>query len=274
MPVALNTTTSAQLPFNTWQPPQPPNASTSTNDRCVTSYVNSHITPLVPAGRGRSGRSNRGGRAAGGTARGTTDELPQSYIFDIGILGYPVSMSCRTSKCGVDVCQLSGTDNIDDDIFFRKIWGHRVPELLEQMDQHHLLLNVNTTALPRENATTFLSRTILNHLVTYNLTMPGSPRPPVFPSDGQSLDQVNFYLNPWQLVVVGYRRTSREGAAHKLTSSTIPYHLMTWHNLLSGAPTTSGKELARIHNVHDRPLIFIGMILSACLIGVVILFQV
>jgi hypothetical protein len=156
------------------------------------------------------------------------------------------------------VFQLAGQDIVDDDVFLRKIWAHRVPELLEHMSNHHLLLNINTTALPSDNITAFLSRTIHNHLSTYNLTMPPSTRPTIAPQDGQSLDQANFYHNPWQLAVIGYRRSTREGAAYKLTSSMIPYHLMTWHNLLSGAPTTNGKELMRIHNVHDRPLIFIG----------------
>jgi hypothetical protein len=167
--------------------------------------VNTRITPLVPGGTGgrgsRSGRSNRGvARVAGATAN---VDLPQSYIFDVAILGYPVCISTPQHML-LNVFQLVGPDIINDDVFLRKLWAHRVPELLEHMSNHHLLLSINTTALPSDNVTAFFSRTIHDHLSMYNLLMPPSTRPPVAPQDGQLLDHSNFYQNPWQLAVIGY----------------------------------------------------------------------
>jgi hypothetical protein len=85
--------------FAPWQSPQPPNQSLSTNDRRVVSYVTNRVTPLVPVGGApaiqtgqarqvsRTGRTYRGRQAA----VVSNAELPRTYAFDIGILGYPVS---------------------------------------------------------------------------------------------------------------------------------------------------------------------------------------
>jgi hypothetical protein len=159
---------------------------------------------------------------------------------------------------------MSGADSDGEDFFLRKIWTHRVPDMLECMATHNLILHITTAALASDNATSYLSQAIIGHLTAHHFTMPPPTHVQGYVQDMQAPDQI-FYRNVWQLVTIGYKRTSRGGAAHKLTASTIPYHLMTWHNLFSGVANTNSKDLTWIINVVDRPLIFIGMIVRLCL---------
>jgi hypothetical protein len=90
--------------------------------------------------------------------------------------------------------------------------------------------------------------------------MPESRQPLIFPSAGQTSQEANFYRLPWKLVCIGYRKSyPNTGAYHLNTNSTIPYHLMTWHELFSGSRGTAGNELRRLRNIESHPIIFIGM---------------
>jgi hypothetical protein len=152
--------------------------------------------------------------------------------------------------------QIAGLDQ--NEYFLTRIWVDRLPEMLTHMQTHKLLIYAHTNAFPTDNATQFLQDTIKAHLNAHSLVMPQSRQPNAVAFEGQTNEQGNFYRLPWKLVSIGYRKTYNAGPYHLISNSSIPYHAMTWHQLFSNAQSTVGKELRRLQNINNRPLILIG----------------
>jgi hypothetical protein len=163
-------TSSAITPFTPWEPPQPPNTQTSSNGRRVEAMTCHRITPLVPSrttstALGRASRQNRGN--CGGGRAANTDGLLQIYRFDIAILGYLVCTNNHTLWMHLLISiQLGSVLGIEEaDTILRKIFPDRLPDLLAHMNSHNLIINVNTSTLPTDNATKILQDVIEQHLV-------------------------------------------------------------------------------------------------------------
>jgi len=157
------------------------------------------------------------------------------------------------------VHQLAGSYRDNDEEYLRKIWVDKLPQLIQQLNEYNLVLHIDTSALPSENATEFLNRMILSHLDTHSITVPPSPTAPVH-RIGQSDVQANYFQLAWKLVALGYKKMSAEGLGQNISNASIPYHDMTWHKLFSNAPGTPSKELLRLKNPNKEcPLVLIGI---------------
>jgi hypothetical protein len=153
---------------------------------------------------------------------------------------------------------LAGASHDNDEEYFHKIWAHKAEKLVERLEKYNLVLHINTSALPSDNATEVLKSSIESHLSFHRITMPSSPDLPVIRL-GQTDLQSNFSRLGWKLVTIGYRKPASGGLTHLLNLSDIAYYEMTWHRLLSKAPGTPGKDLIRLKNpINDWPLVFIG----------------
>lgn len=159
--------------------------------------------------------------------------------------------------------QLAGADRDEDEVYLRKIWLSKLPQLIQRLHDNCLFINIDTFARPTDNATEFLNNSITQHLSAHHIALPSSTlADPLIARTNQPELQANFYRIPWQLVKVGYTKTSAQGCSHTLSPSDIPYHDMTWHKLISNQAGTR-KELHRLPNpTNDCAIIFICMIHS------------
>ena len=127
------------------------------------------------------------------------------------------------------------------------------------MQAHNLIIYANTDAIPNSNAVLALHNLIQQHLDAHRLIMPNSPERTIAIPDEQSII-ADFYHLPWKLVTIGYCKSyNNSGVYHAISNSSHPYHLVTWHELFSNGRSTAGRELCRLPNIEDRPLMFIGV---------------
>jgi hypothetical protein len=258
-----------QPQFTPWQPPEPPNTTVSTNGRRVIAYTN-HRPPQASSSTSRTVSNtavtnNRASRRAG--ISNSNSDSARAYRFDIAILCHPVCASDLPHHSFIEQSiillypQLAGADRDEDEVYLRKIWISKLPQLIERLLTNHLIINLDTFARPTDNATEFLNNSITQHLSAHNITIPLSPDPFITRTNQPEL-QANFYRIPWQFIKVGYTKTNTQGSSHTLTPSDIPYHEMTWHKLISNQAGTR-KELHRLPNpTNSCPLVFICMIHS------------
>lgn len=178
------------------------------------------------------------------------------------VIQYVISSSISPNKLiTLFYDQLAGADRDDDEVYLRKIWISKLPQLIERLRNNCLFINIDTSARPTDNATEFLNNSIMQHLTVHNITIPSSTDPLITRANQPEL-QANFYRIPWQLVKIGYSKSNSHGPSHTLTASDIPYHDMTWHKLISNQAGTR-KELHRLPNpINNCSIIFICKIHS------------
>ncbi len=161
--------------------------------------------------------------------------------------------------------QLGGADDADS---LKRIWPDYLYQFLDHLRRHNLLIHIQHSALPNDNAVSFLDDTIRSHLASHHLAMPSAtaslnlvmPPTDASPSSLASPSaHLVFRSLIWKLVHTGYRRVARSSPYHQVTNSPLPHHAITWHNLFSDAPHTPGKDHRRIQNIENRPLLLIGM---------------
>ena len=228
-------------------------------------YTNHRPAPQASSSTSRTVSNNRASHRAG--ISNSNNDSARAYRFDIAVLCHPVCGLLVVLPPQLDKLiifsypQLAGADRDEEEVYLRKIWISKLPQLIERLHNNHLFINIDTFARPTDNATEYLNNSITQHFSAHCITLPPSPDPFITRINQPEL-QANFYRIPWQLVKLGYTKTNAQGSSHTLTVSDIPYHDMTWHKLISNQAGTR-KELHRLPNpTNSCPIIFICMMHS------------